>query len=224
MADDCPLVARTHSLASFAELLSDPIRATIILALTDGSERAAGDLARLAGASPRAATLHLNKLINGGLLSVVRRGRFRLYRIDSGEMAEMLEALSNLVEHPPGRANPELRAARMCYDHVAGRLGCEIYDALVRCEYLCTGTDGPMLSPAGTAWCACHGLHVHRRPKSRRPMVLLCRDWTENRPHVGGILGAALGDWFRLKGFIRRRPEERTVEVSPAGWHFLMTE
>jgi DNA-binding transcriptional ArsR family regulator len=225
MSPGCANTYRVQSLAAFANLLSDPVRTAIVLALTDGSERTAGELARLAGASPQATSPHLTKLIDGGVLTVAARGRFRYFRIASGDMAELLETLSNLVDDPPlSEPSPALRRARICYDHVAGQLGCAIFEALQKSALIGAAPTGMALTEAGNVWCAGHGLAYRPRTSSRRPTILLCSDWTEKRPHLGGLLGASLADLLFRRGFIKRHDGERLIDVTLSGREFLARE
>jgi DNA-binding transcriptional ArsR family regulator len=87
--------AEPPSLAAVGALIGDPVRAAILLCLTDGSRRPAGELAFLAGASPQAASAHPAQLVDGGLLQVENQGRHRFFRIPSGDVAEMIEGLAN---------------------------------------------------------------------------------------------------------------------------------
>ncbi len=120
------------SLVEFGALIGDPVRAAMLLALGDGSRRPAGELSGMAGASPQAGSAHLARLVAGGLLAVEKQGRHRFFRIASGEVAEIIEGLANWTERPvrPIRHDPALCHARLCYDHLAGRLGVAVLEAM----------------------------------------------------------------------------------------------
>src|ERR1700728_3022951 len=119
-----------------AALIADPARAAILMALMDGRAQPAGVLAYAANLSPQAASNHLAKLLDGGMVAVETAGPHRYYRLARPEVAAALEALRGLP--PPIRSldeprSPEarrLRAARSCYDHLAGRLGVAIATAM----------------------------------------------------------------------------------------------
>lgn len=134
-----------RSLADVAALIGEPTRAAMLVALLDGEARPAGALAQAAGLSAPATSLHLGKLLQGGLLTVSRQGRHRYYRLANPEVGRALEALGAVVTagraalsetrtaglapglRLPGLplASPERRAfcaARTCYDHLAGAL------------------------------------------------------------------------------------------------------
>jgi len=218
--------AEPPSLATVGALIGDPVRAAILLHLTDGTRRPAGELAFLAGASPQAASAHLAQLVDGGLLTVENQGRHRFFSIPSGEVAEMIEGLANWADRQPKRRHldPALCRARLCYDHLAGRLGVAIFDRMAAQGWLVFGPDGPGLSPDGLEWCGRNGLEPAVSMRSRRPLVRLCLDWTERRHHIGGHLGAALARSLLDKGYLRRRSRERVVDVMPPGAAFLRRE
>jgi DNA-binding transcriptional ArsR family regulator len=123
-------------LAHVASLLADPARARIVLALMDGRARTAKELAFLAGIGAPTASTHLARLRDLGLIAVTPQGRHRYHRIASPLVAEMVEAISAVagglepVARRPAPGKPQLRFARTCYDHLAGRLGVAIADRL----------------------------------------------------------------------------------------------
>ena len=217
--------ARTLSLAALGALVGDPVRAAILVHLSDGSRRPASELAYLAGASPQAASAHLARLVEGGLLVSEKLGRHRFFRLPSGEIAEMLEGLANWTDPQPRRRrlDPALCRARLCYDHLAGRLGVGLFDRMAERGWLVLGAEGPGLSPAGLDWCRRSSLDLTPMT-SRRPLLRLCLDWTERRHHLGGRFGAAFASALFEGGYLRRRPGERIVDVTPRGDAFLRRE
>ena len=218
--------AEPPSLAAVAALIGDPVRAAILVHLTDGSRRPAGELAFLGGASPQAASAHLAQLVAGGLLSVENQGRHRFYGIASGEVAEMIEGLSNWADRQPRRqsANPALCQARLCYDHLAGRLGVAVFERMVAQDWLVLSATGPVLSAAGLQWCCDNQLDPLPPPASRRPLLRLCLDWTERRHHLGGHFGAAFAGALFDRGYLRRCPGQRIIDLTPRGAVFLRQE
>ncbi len=218
--------AEPPSLAAVAALIGDPVRAAILVHLTDGSRRPAGELALLAGASPQAASAHLAQLVGGGLLTVENQGRHRFYGIASGEVAEMIEGLSNWADRRPRRqsANPALYQARLCYDHLAGRLGVAVFERMVAQGWLVLSAMGPDLSATGLQWCRDNQLDPLPPPASRRPLLRLCLDWTERRHHLGGHFGAAFALALFDRSHLRRRFGQRIVDLTPQGAAFLRRE
>jgi len=214
------------SLVELGALIGDPVRAAMLLALGDGSRRPAGELSGMAGASPQAGSAHLARLVAGGLLAVEKQGRHRFFRIASGEVAEIIEGLANWTERPvrPVHHNPALCRARLCYDHLAGRLGVAVFESMSARGLFAFGPDGPALSDAGLAWCRRLGLEPAPPPRSRRPLLRLCLDWTERRHHLGGRLGAAVAAMLFDSGSIVVGPRRRTLVVTAKGTALLRDE
>ena len=202
-------------LAAVGALVGDPGRANILSALTDGRALTATELAWTAGVAPTTASEHLAKLVVGGLLSVTKQGRHRYFRLASADIARMLEAMTMAANCPqsPGparratpRIDPALREARTCYDHLAGRLGVGIADALMRQGTVTLGEDTGEVTEAGHAALARLGIAVRSPARFRRLLCRPCLDWSERRPHLAGVLGAALCHRCLELGWVRRAP------------------
>ena len=134
------------NIAPVAALFAEPSRAAIMSVLLDGRALPAGELANLAGVSPTAASAHLTKLIDGGLLAVEVEGRHRSYRLANTGVAQVIEELALLTKEPAifrtpplSRAARALRHARSCYDHLAGELAVAIAAALEDRGWLARG-------------------------------------------------------------------------------------
>ena len=126
-----------RDLAAVAAAIGHPARAAMLSELLGGREMAAGDLSRVAQVSPSTASAHLSRLRVAGLVTEQARGRHRYHRLSSAEVAQAIEALVVLA---PARRVRSLRAAnrleaeraaRSCYDHLAGALGVAVTDRLV---------------------------------------------------------------------------------------------
>src|SRR3954451_16482961 len=130
------MLAYDSDIASVAALFADRTRAAMLTALLDGRPLAAGELARAAGVTAQTASSHLARLLDGGLVTVLKQGRHRYYELTGPDVAEAIEALGRIG--PPiqvrrlrqSRAAQALQAARTCYDHLAGRAGVELFAAL----------------------------------------------------------------------------------------------
>ncbi|MBB5850548.1 ArsR/SmtB family transcription factor [Amycolatopsis umgeniensis] len=224
-----------------AELVGHPARSAILLALLDGRALPMSVLAVEAGVAPSTTSAHLTRLTEGGLLRVRRQGRHAYYELASARVAEALEALARLAPPRPvrslrgdGRARA-LRSARTCYDHLAGQLGVEVMRSLLASHAL-EGGDGlhhpessghDRLSAPGkdieyhvteTGWEFFGGLGVVV-PAGRRKVVRYCVDWTEQRHHLAGALGAALLTRAEELGWVARRAKgvPRALRVTDEG-------
>lgn len=226
-------------IAVLGSLFADPARCAVLLALDDGRALPASVLADEAGVSRSTASSHLTKLTEAGLLRVEAHGRHRYYRLAGPEVGVLLEQLVALAPPRPirslrdGTRAARLRAARTCYDHLAGRLGVEIMAALLDRGVL-TGGDG-RYDPARDTGDALsnpghdvryeltdHGRSYLRKlgveiPFGKRPLVRYCVDWSEQRHHLGGALGRAMLDSFLAARWISRVPRGRAVKVTAEG-------
>jgi DNA-binding transcriptional ArsR family regulator len=221
------------SLSTFAEvaaLAGDPARAGMLHALMDGRALTASELARVAGVTPQTASGHLARLATAGLLSVEKQGRHRYHRIASPAVAQMMESIMQVTSgldptRPPLTVGPRdaaLRAARTCYDHLAGRLGVALADALVVGNYIELASDGGLVTDAGIEFFGRVGIDFDAiaTRNGRRSGRILCRpclDWSERRPHIAGAIGAALCAHGFGKGWIRRVNGTRAVTITPKG-------
>ncbi|MDV5144598.1 winged helix-turn-helix domain-containing protein [Streptomyces sp. SBC-4] len=210
-------------LAALAALFADESRATFLLALLDGRAWTAGELARHAGVAPSTASEHLGKLVAGGVLAEERQGRHRYVRLADPGIAHLVEDLASRSEPAPAGPPGSLRAVsagramargRTCYDHLAGRLGIAITEAMTVRGLLRQDT-GFALTDQGVAWFEELGLPLVR--KGRRPVARGCLDWTERRPHLAGTAGAALCRHALATGWCVRIGSERAVKVTAEG-------
>lgn len=207
-------------LASLSSLIGDPSRALILSALFGGEALPAGELAFRARVTPQTTSSHLAKLTEAGLVTVERMGRHRYYRLSGPEIGGLLEKMMSVAWQPAverSRVPAPLRDGRMCYDHLAGRLGVAVTDALVARGVLARGDDAFALTEAGTGWLAAMGIDAAALRDGRRSFARHCIDWSERRPHLAGALGAAIAERFVDRGWIRRDRDSRAVALTEAG-------
>lgn len=208
-------------LATVGALIGDPSRARMLDSLMGGRAMAAGELARVARVGPSTASEHLARLLEGGLVEVVAQGRHRYYRIAGPAVGEALEALSHVAPPRPvstlreaGHARA-LGFARTCYDHLAGRCGVALHDALLVRGWLSEAYD---VTPAGAAGLAGWDVDVDAARGLRRSFARPCLDWTERRPHLAGALGAGIGVALVDRGwFERRSADSRALRLTDRG-------
>jgi DNA-binding transcriptional ArsR family regulator len=215
------MAAQNPYFAGVAALMGDPARANMLAVLLDGRARTAKELAFAAGVSPQTTSGHLARLLDGRLLDSVTQGRFRYFRLAGPQVAAAIEALCLLAPETPqrrlGPAEETLRAARTCYDHLAGRLGVAVLDALLAARHLRADGDELATTPIGRAFFARLGIDAEAVARQRRGFARPCLDWSERRPHLAGALAAALLERCLVLGWIRRLPDTRAVLVTPAG-------
>lgn len=217
-----------HNISTVAHLISEPVRAVILITLTDNFARSAGALAEVAGVTAQTASSHLAKLLDGGLLKVESKGRHRYYRLAGPHVARVLESLATVGpvtqawRTTPNRSAQQLRFARCCYDHLAGQIGVAVTQRMIERDYLVQRDEYSYeLTPTGESWLRKLGMNFSEPLADRAEHASRCLDWTERQYHVAGALGAGLMNVFRSNGWITRVPETRAVTVTPAGWKAL---
>jgi DNA-binding transcriptional ArsR family regulator len=222
-------MASNAKFAEVAALAGDPARAGMLHALMDGRALTATELAQVAGITPQTASGHLGRLAAAGLVEVEKQGRHRYHRLASPAVARMMESImqvaSGLESMRPapvtGPRDAALRAARTCYDHLAGRLGVALADGLVAGGHVELASDAGLVTDAGIALFDRLGIDVASlsaaRGKRARVLCRPCLDWSERRPHLAGAVGAALCVRSLEEGWVRRITGTRAVAITPKG-------
>lgn len=223
-------MASNAEFAEIAALAGDPGRAGMLHALMDGRALTASELARVAGITPQTASVHLARMAEAGLLSVVKQGRHRYHRLASATVARMMESIMEVASGAATKRQPlsvgprdaALRAARTCYDHLAGRLSVALADALVTGGQVELSDDAGLVTEAGIELFGRVGIDIDALielsgKRSTRVLCRPCLDWSERRPHIAGAVGAALCAHSLTKNWIRRVDGTRAVTITPKG-------
>lgn len=210
-------------IAEIAGLVGDPARAAMLTVLLDGRPLTATELAHAARITPQTASTHLAKLTEAGLLVAVRDGRHRYFSLASARIFEMLEGLVAVALENRPRYRPlspqerELNEARICYDHLAGRLSVALTDFFTVHEYVVICGEAAEIRPAGIRFLSNFGIDLAAPSSSQNPLCRLCLDWTERRPHIAGAVGVALMKRFFDLGWTERRKHSSAVVVTASG-------
>ncbi len=221
------MTGNVNMVAEVAAIAGDPARTGMLLALMGGRALTASELAAIAGVTPQTASGHLSRMIESGLVAVTKQGRHRYHRLASGTVARMIETLMQVAIElqPPARAivlgprDQALRAARTCYDHLAGRLGVAIAEGMTAQGHAEIDGEAGLITESGLAFLDRLGIDLDAL-RQRRPGRVLCRpclDWSERRPHLAGAVGAALCRHALAAGWVRRLAGTRAVAVTPEG-------
>jgi len=219
-ADDDP----ERQIARIAAAVGDTARSRMLYSLMSGHARTATELALVAGVTPATASAHLNRLKSEQLIRVVAQGKHRYYSLDNERVADVLESLTVLAgrsRHDFVPNTPDhLRAARTCYDHLAGTLGVSLHDGLFALKWLARDVpdgDDYAMTRKGEAGLAALGVDIQAARQKRRRLAFACLDWSERRPHVGGAIGAALLHVALKKKWVAPERETRAIRVTALG-------
>lgn len=210
-------------LAAIGALLSDRTRATILTTLLNGGLTPASTLAEKAGVSRSLASAHLRRLTEGGLIVVEPHRRQRLYRLAGQDVADALEVLMLLAPLAPvrtlrhSRERDGLREARLCYDHLAGRVGVALTDGLLAEGLLVETPSGYLVDLEAPRAFARLGIDVDELQALPRPLTRCCMDRSEGRYHLAGSLGGALTGALLQRGWLRTGEATRVVRLTDEG-------
>lgn len=215
-------MTKVPHLEELGRLVGDSSRASMLSALMDGRAWTGRELATSANVTPPTASAHLQRLVSGGLVSALSQGRHCYYRIASRDVAAALESLLLLApasapRHPTQRRiAADLAEARLCYDHLAGRLGVALADALVSMGALTFADATASLTVDGRALLRRLGIDIESEAK-RKALCRTCIDWSERRPHLAGTAGSAIAAFALDRGWLSRKEGTRAVSVTPVG-------
>lgn len=211
------------NLAQVGSLIGDPARANMLAALMGGAALTASELALEGGVGMPTASAHLSKLVDGGLVIVRKQGRHRYYTLSDNRVAGMLETIMgvSVALGPkrvlPGPRDSDMRAARVCYDHLAGEMGVAMLDSFLARELIQMEDEQPRLTETGKSYFKNLGIDLDAMAKRRRPVCRTCLDWSVRRAHLAGGLGAALLDRMLTRGWAWREKGSRVVRFTPMG-------
>jgi DNA-binding transcriptional ArsR family regulator len=216
-------MTESPNIASLAAPLADPARALMITLLMDGRARTVTELGAAAGLGKASASEHVTRLEDAGFLRATRQGRHKYLTLASPAVARLIETMMALAPPAPpgarrfGPRDPALREARLCYNHLAGRLGVRLYQSLSTRGLLAHAPGGLCLSAAGRTFCLGLGLTADDLGPTRTPLCRDCLDWSERQYHLGGRLGRLLLARMEALDWLRRRDGSRALTVTPEG-------
>ena len=215
------------NISYIAKLIAEPTRAIILDCLMNNQALPASELAYMAKVSNPTISSHLSKLIEGNLLTVEQHGRHRYYRIANQEVAEVLEKLGTIAPTVQVRSLKQsnqlkqVRYARTCYDHLAGKLGVEITEKLLHKEFLILEEGEYIVTEQGKQWFLNFGINIETAHIKRRVFAKPCLDWSERRYHISGWLGSAIAKLFFEQEWITKTDKSRAVHLTQKGMKLL---
>ncbi len=211
------------NIVGIAALIGDHARAEILTALMSGMALTPTELADIAGITKQTVSSHLAKLVEAGLLEVQAQGRHRYFRLAGNDVAQLLESLMSVafrtgaVRLRSSPREPALRKARVCYDHLAGELGVQLFEGLAARGAFELHDAAMGLSASGRKIMLELGIDAPLSHNGRRPLCRTCMDWSERRDHLAGTLGALLLRRFEQLGWGKRIPDSRIFAFTPKG-------
>jgi DNA-binding transcriptional ArsR family regulator len=213
------------AVSRIASAIGEPARARILYCLMDGRARTATELAAVAEVGAPTASSHLSKLVTEHLVKVLTQGKHRFYSLEGLNVANVLESLSVLAGGSRNKFVPatpsNLRAARTCYDHIAGTLGVMLHDRFTARGFLMAlHNDGDYayeVTAKGSRAFQTLGIDVEETRSLRRRFACGCLDWSERRFHLGGALGSALLGVALKRKWVTQEMDSRALGVTNIG-------
>jgi DNA-binding transcriptional ArsR family regulator len=223
IVDDATDVA----VSSIAACIAEPARTRMLYTLMDGHARTATELSVVGGVSPSTASAHLNRLTSAKLVKRVVQGKHRYYTLAGRSVARALEGLSVVAGGPSPRFVPTtptpLRAARTCYDHVAGTVGVALHHRFLALQWLVpTAADSYETASAGDTGFQALGIKLEEVRSLRRRFAYPCVDWSERQPHLAGALGSAVLELMLKKRWMTAETGSRVLLVTRSGRQALV--
>jgi DNA-binding transcriptional ArsR family regulator len=218
IADDAGDIA----VSAIAAAIGEPARTRMLYCLLDGHARTSTELAIVGGVSPSTASVHLNRLRSAQLVKVIVQGKHRYYSLAGRSVARALEGLSvvagqsKFVPNTPNR----MRAARTCYDHVAGTVGVMLHHRFRTLEWLTpskTRQDAYEITAAGGKGFTSLGIDLEATRLPRRRFAYSCLDWSERQPHLAGALGSAILQLTLRRRWLVQDADSRALSLTSTG-------
>ncbi len=221
--------AFSPNFAPVAALMGDPARAAMLMALMGGQALTVSELGAVAGLTKATASAHLTQLEAAGLLRARKAGRHKYMALAGPDVAGLIEAMMVVVGGMSATADrasrvvrtgprdPALRQARLCYDHLAGTLGVQMFDSLVLQGHLVQTAQGLDLTAKGQVFVAEFGVDVPMARVARTPLCRACLDWRARKSHLAGPLGRAILSALVMQGWLIRHDGRRDLTVTPKG-------
>ncbi len=210
-------------IARIAALIGEPARANMLTALMSGKALTATELAGEAGVTLQTASGHLAKLRDGDLVQVRKQGRHKYFALAHADVATTLEALMGLaagqgaLRTRTGPKDAAMRQARVCYNHLAGQMGVQMFGSLLQRGLIWQEGEALGLTEAGKGFVCDFGVDVDGLSMARAPLCRSCLDWSERRTHLAGSLGRAMLARMETLDWVRRDRDSRALLFTSRG-------
>ncbi|MCB2356396.1 ArsR/SmtB family transcription factor [Clostridium estertheticum] len=205
-----------------ASLIADPSRCLMLMSLL-GGQRPAGELAKTACIKPQTATYHLSKMVSAGLIEKTIYGRYRYFKLANEDIAKLLELLMKLSKSPKIKSlnqsvhSKTLRKARLCYDHIAGKLGIKLTEALLKAHYINLKNDIFYITELGINKLVELEIIKQDMENIKDQSGIKCYDWSENSYHIAGKLGYTLANGLIKLCWIKKSLISRELKITEIG-------
>lgn len=205
-----------------SSLIADPSRCVMLMSLL-GGQRTAGELAKIAGIKPQTATFHLSKMVNAGIIDKYPYGKYRYFKLANDDIAKLLELLMKLSKSPKINSlnqsihSESLRKARLCYDHIAGKLGIQLTQDFLKFNYIELKNDIFYVTELGYKKFIELEIIKNKFKNIKELSGIKCYDWSEEEYHIAGKLGYVIANGLIKLHWIKKSPINRELEITETG-------
>lgn len=203
-----------------AKAIGNGSRIHMLSLLMEGRALTAKELSYGVGIDPATATSHLSLLLSTGLIHCIKQGKFKYFSLANSEVALLIETMITLTPNDKQiRKLPtnELCEARYCYDHLAGKLGVQIYDKLISGNIISLKENIVRVTHYGQDFFNSIGIDIELLKRHHRKLAYPCLDWSERRYHLAGSLGAAIAQYFIDNEWVLRKKNTREIIITIKG-------
>lgn len=198
-------------------------RLAMLVLMMEGRYFTAKELAYGAGIQPSAATGHLKTLVASKMVKSFSQGKFKYFTLYSADVASVIESVICLAatkEIRRSKPDAAMCHARLCFNHLAGRLGINIYRFMDEMKFITSDNDSKILRVTGEGknWLRRNHFNCNALFQSETKQAIQCMDWSERIPHLGGKLGSIIAVNFMNSGWIRRKKNSRAVIITEEGY------
>ena len=116
-----------------------------------------------------------------------------------------------------GPRDAQMQVARVCYNHLAGAKGVQMYRSMIARGLLVETGEDVSLTDQGSEFVLNFGIDLKALQAGRTRLCRSCLDWSERRNHLAGSLGRALLGRMEEQGWLRRDPSSRVIQITPKG-------
>jgi DNA-binding transcriptional ArsR family regulator len=206
--------------------IADPVRLSVMIYLIRG-RAAYAEIQNHLEISQSNLSNHLAVLLRAGLIRKINKGRRNDYEIATPDVAQLIELLQNMQTVPARRPIVKnIAIARTCYDHVAGKLGVSIFNALNQSHAIIYDnptadttyfSENVRLGINSEKTFRALGVDLPSIANTRRKYIYACLDWTEKKPHLAGAVGAALYNAMMDQNWVMHNDEKRVLRITDTG-------
>lgn len=200
------------------EIENNPLLQLLIWNLTDGRAYTAVELSNYVKAPLEDTLKALDNLDQSGMLTIIPHRR-HYYRLKNEQTIQSIsQVLPEMIKskeksYEPNKDLTDLHYCRSCYNHLAGKIGVTLTEALLKKNLIeLSKTDKVehfIVTEQGKVFFTDFGIDLYQLQEQTGKFTKTCLDFSERKYHLGGQLGVALLEAMKSKGWFKRKENSR---------------